>query len=98
MGDEVNAIVASNIAESGFDAVPNDKVDWALGVTIGLDAVERVGVKRRLELVQESCRTKPRKVSNTVAGAVELANELVHHVCESSIQFEDTAQLERCLW
>lgn len=83
---KVNANFARKVEESHMDAVPEDVDDLDLEVAVGLDKVERVGVKRRFKDLQVSCCTKRRKVPNTVAEVVELADELVKQVGESGAQ------------
>lgn len=87
--DEIIADIATNVAESCIIAVSDDDVDWDLEGADGFDTVERVGVKRRLETLQDSCRTIYRKVPSTVAEPVALADELVHQIGESGIQAEN---------
>lgn len=54
--------------------------DWDLEDLVEMDSVERVGVKRRLRDLQDSCRTKRRRIPETIADAVGLAAELVSDV------------------
>lgn len=83
---EKNANVATNIAESRVDDMPDDDDDWNFESAVGLEEVERAGVKRIFRDFQESCRFKLRKVPGTVAEAVELAKELVKQVGEPGVQ------------
>lgn len=50
--------------------------DWEPEGTNDLEEAERVGVKRHLRDLQDSCRDKGRKVPKAVAEAFGLANEL----------------------
>lgn len=54
-----------------------DDHDWDFEGTVGLEEVERVGVRQRLRDLQNSCHVKCRKVSGNDFKAGELANELV---------------------
>lgn len=47
-------------------------------IAVGLDGVERVGAKRRISDIQDSCGAMTRKIPGTVSGAFEMASELVH--------------------
>lgn len=57
--------------------IPNNEKDWTLGDLVKVAAEKRVGVKRRLRELQDTCRNKRRKVPTSVAEAVGLAVELV---------------------
>lgn len=57
--------------------LPDDEEDWIIGDLVAVGAGKRVGVKRRLQDLQESCRIKKRKVPGSVSVAVGLAGELV---------------------
>lgn len=80
VGVEVNAEVAPNVDESRIDAVPKDDDDRNYEGAVGLDEMDRFGVKRRIRDLQKSCRVKLPKVPGTVADAVELADELAKQV------------------
>lgn len=53
---------------------------------VSFDAVERVSFKRSIEVLQESRRTKRRKVLITVAEAVALEEAVLLQVSEVGIQ------------
>lgn len=98
MVDAVVTIVANDMVESRIDVFSDDDDDWDLKGAVGVDSVECVGVKRRLETLQESCQKKCWQVRNTVAEAGALVAELVQRFIESGVQSEDTTALEQCRW
>lgn len=68
-------------APPAISAVANDVKDdddWDLEGAVGLDNVERVGAKRHLRKLQDSCRAKKRKVPGPVAEAFEFSTQLVN--------------------
>lgn len=58
-------------------AVPDNEEDWTMGSLVEVDAEERIGMKRRVRDLQESCLVKRRKVRKSVVETVGLAVELV---------------------
>lgn len=68
---------------------PGDDDDWDLKGVVGLDKVERGVVKPRFRYFQESCRSKRWRVPETVAEAVQLANERFKQDNDQSAQVAD---------
>lgn len=76
VGVEKNAYVAPDVDGSSVDALSEDNDDWEFERTVALDIVDRDGLKQRFRAMQKSCRVKRQKVPDTVAEAVELADDL----------------------
>lgn len=83
---EVNANVVPYVNESLMDAVPKFDDDWGFKGAVGLDEMDRVGVKRHSRDLIRSRRVKCRKVPGTVTEAMELAEKLFKLVSESESQ------------
>lgn len=60
--------------------LPSDDEYWTLGDLVKVAAEERVGGKRHLRKLQDTCRSIRRKVLASIADAVGLAVELVGRV------------------
>lgn len=60
----------------------NEYGDWKLEDAVGLDRVERVGLKHKFHKLQKKCCAKKRKVLMSVAEPFTLANKLLGSVDE----------------
>lgn len=76
-----------------MDAVPKSDDDRGFEGADWLNGVNRVGIRRSFRGLQESCLVKRRKVRDTVAEVVELADELFEQVDESGTQVANDAAL-----
>lgn len=56
-----------------MDDTPADGEEWLCKDAVGLEEVERVSFKRRFWHLQKLCRDKHRKVPDTVAESVAVA-------------------------
>lgn len=77
---ESDANVATNAGELRVDKTLADYDGRDFEGAVGLEEVERVGIKRRFRDLQVSCRIIHRKVPDTVKEAEELAEEPVKEV------------------
>lgn len=73
---EINAKCCGKFRGITYCAVQVDDDEREPEDAVGLDEVDRSGVKRLFRDTQEFCLIEPRKVPGTVTEAVELANEL----------------------
>lgn len=75
-------VVAARPALAAVPAVDNDTLldvneddDWELKGAVGLDTVDRAGLKRKMQELQEECRAMKGEAPTSVAEAFTLTNE-----------------------
>lgn len=82
----MNPNVAAIVGSSRVDDTSSEDDDWSFESAVGLFDVERLGIKRQFQDLQESCRINCRDVADAVPLAVEVTDELVKQVGEQGTQ------------